>query len=287
MGDNMAQWMSEWEKFSDDAIKDMKKYSDKTHEEREWMCYVYEQNGQYHLGNVTYGDESRIEVNPQAKAHQDALTDGLTNRKWTIHGHPLKDGKIYTGRQYFSSTDIVDEFIKCRDNDEYIVQYVVFPHQQIDDNTGKRVLHNRVRILVFPDRETVVAAMREASPGCDPYSINRESGQNHNVPDGAGGSTLANDAGADWFAFQEALGRRGYMGIVDLEGPQMGAEEYRADGILSPRTVNVLGLAAVGAVLWGVFKYNAQITKALSSDTVETVDGHPDKPEGFHFWRKD
>lgn len=90
------------------------------------MCYVYEKNGQYYLGNVTYGDESRIEVNPQAKAHQDALTDGLTNRKWTIHGHPLKDGKIYTGRQYFSSTDVVDEFIKCRDNDEYIVQYIVF-----------------------------------------------------------------------------------------------------------------------------------------------------------------
>jgi len=68
----MSQWQAEWNKFSADAIRDMKKYSDKTHEEREWMCYVYERDGQYFLGNVTYGDESRIEVNPQAKAHEDA-----------------------------------------------------------------------------------------------------------------------------------------------------------------------------------------------------------------------
>jgi len=165
------------------------------------------------------------------------------------------------------------------------VQYIVFPHQQIDDNTGKRVMHNRVRILVFPNSATVVAAMQQASPGCDPYAINRESGQNKNVPDGSGGSTLANDAGADWFAFQEALGQMGYMGIVDLEGPAMGAEEYHADGILSPRLVNVAGLTAVAAVVWGVIRYNRQIRQALSSESVETVDGHPDKPEGFHFWR--
>ena len=132
-------WIEEWNKFSDDAIKDMKKYSDKTHEEREWMCYVYEADGEYHLGNVTYGDESRIEVNPTAKHNEDALVNGLTNKKWTIHGHPLKDGKIYTGRQYFSSTDVLDEFIKCRDTNEYIVQYVVYPHQQLNDKDGKRV----------------------------------------------------------------------------------------------------------------------------------------------------
>tara|TARA_B100002019_G_scaffold35851_1_gene30017 strand:+ start:7582 stop:8421 length:840 start_codon:yes stop_codon:yes gene_type:complete len=278
----MSQWQAEWNKFSADAIRDMKKYSDKTHEEREWMCYVYERDGQYFLGNVTYGDESRIEVNPQAKAHEDALTEGLTNRKWTIHGHPLKDGKIYTGRQYFSSTDIVDEFIKCRDNNEYIVQYVVYPHQQLDTNTGKRVLHNRVRVLVFPDSDTVVRAMQQASPGCDPYSINRESGQNKNVPDGSGGSTLANDAGADWFAFQEVLGKMGYMGIVDLEGPAMGAEEYNSEGIVPTGLVNVVGVLAVGAVLLGVFRYNKQIKNAKFG--VETVEGNPE-PEGFHFWK--
>jgi len=201
---------------------------------------------------------------------------------WT----PLKDGKIYTGRQYFSSTDVVDEFIKCRDNDEYIVQYIVFPHQQIDDNTGKRVLHNRVRILVFPDADTVVRAMQQSSPGCDPYSINRETGQNKNVPDGNGGSTLSNDAGADWFAFQEALGQMGYMGIVDLEGSAMGAEEY-SSGSISPRFVSALGLATVAAVIAGVVRYHSQIKTALSSENVETVDGHPETPEGFHFWRKD
>jgi hypothetical protein len=123
--------------------------------------------------------------------------------------------------------------------------------------------------------------MQQASPGCDPYSINRESGQNKNVPDGSGGSTLANDAGVDWFAFQEVLGKMGYMGIVDLEGPSKGAEEYRAEGILPTRLVNVAGLLAIGAVLVGVLRYNKQVTTAKA---VETVDGNPE-PEGFHFWK--
>ena len=58
------------------------------------------------------------------------LSESESQRKWTIHGHPLKDGKIYTGRQYFSSTDILQEFVKSRDNNEKVVQYVVYPHQQ-------------------------------------------------------------------------------------------------------------------------------------------------------------
>jgi len=281
--------MEEWTKFSDDAIKDMKKHSDNTHEEREWMCYVYEENGKYYLGNVTYGDESRIEVNPVAKTNEDALVNGLRNKKWTIHGHPLKDGKIYTGRQYFSSTDVIDEFIKCRDSDEYIVQYIVYPHQQLDDATGKRVLHNRVRVLVFPDSATIVEAMKKASPNADPFAITKESGQNHSVPDGNGGSTLANDAGVDWFAFQEVLGDMGWMGIVDIEGPQYGAESYNAEGdLLSRRNiVTAGGITAMLAVLYGVIRYNQQINDALSNSfNVETVDGNPEEPEGFHWWQK-
>ena len=280
-------WKNEWDKFSEDAIKDMKKYSDKTHEEREWMCYVYEENGKYELGNVTYGDESRIEVNPTAKHNEDALVNGLRNKKWTIHGHPLKDGKIYTGRQYFSSTDVLDEFIKCRDNNEYVVQYVVYPHQQLNDNDGKRVLHNRVRVLVFPDTNTIVEAMKKASPNSDPYAITRESGQNHSVPDGNGGTTLANDAGVDWFAFQEVLGEMGWMGIVDIEGPQHGAESYSAEGDLLSRSnmVTALGLASISAVIYGVARYNNQVSKTLSKFGVETVEGNPDKPEGFHWWK--
>ena len=281
-------WKEEWNKFSGDAIKDMKKHSDNTHEEREWMCYVYEQDGGYELGNVTYGDESRIEVNPTAKTSEDALVNGLKHKKWTIHGHPLKDGKIYTGRQYFSSTDVIDEFIKCRDNDEYIVQFVVYPHQQVDDNTGSRVLHNRVRVLVFPDSATVVEAMQKASPNCDPYGISRESGQNHSVPDGNGGTTLANDAGADWFAFQEVLGDMGWMGIVDIEGPEYGAESYQAEGdMLSRRNiVTAVGLASIAAVIFGVARYNNKVSNALAKFGVETVEGSTEELEGFHWWKK-
>lgn len=285
----MSVWLDEWNKFSEDAVKDMKKYSDRTHEEREWMCYVYEKDGRYELGNVTYGDESRIEVNPVAKHNEDALANGLTNKQWTIHGHPLKDGKIYTGRQYFSSTDVVDEFIKSRDNDEYIVQFVVYPHQQLDTNTQERVLHNRVRILVFPNRQTIVEAMGRASPGSDPNAISKESGQNHSVDDGGGGTTLKNDAGVDWFQFQEELGKMGFMGIVDLEGPVAGAESYKAEGeLMSNRNMmTLMGVAGIAAVVFGVLRYNKEITSKLtkmrSRNNVETIDDFGS--EDTHWWK--
>ena len=54
-------WRKEWDKFSQDAIEEMKKYSDQTHLHREWMSYVYEVDGKYELGEPSYGDESRIE----------------------------------------------------------------------------------------------------------------------------------------------------------------------------------------------------------------------------------
>ena len=285
----MSMWMEEWQKFDESALKDMKRYSDKTHEEREWMCYVYEKDGRYYLGNVTYGDESRIEVNPTAKHNEDALRNGLTDKKWTIHGHPLKDGKIYTGRQYFSSTDLIDEFIKSRDNNEYIVQYVVYPHQQLDTNTGKRVLHNRVRIVVFPDRNTIVEAMRRASPNADPMAITKQSGQNQSVPDGNGGTTLENEAGVDWFQFQEELGKVGCMGIIDLEGPSHGAESFKAEGDLLTRRniVTVVALAGIAAVVTGVVRFNAQISEKLKKNrdakAVETIDDY--SSEDTHWWK--
>ena len=219
-------WKEEWTKFTPEAIEEMKEYSDQTHLHREWMSYVYEKDGRYHLGKPSYGDESRIEVNPNEKAKEDS-SKGLSEseRKWTIHGHPLKDGKIYTGRQYFSSTDILQEFVKSRDNDVKVVQYVVYPHQQ--ESNGKKVIHNRVRILVFPNRSTIVKAMKMAHPNMTDeqvMAISEKNGYNKNAVDGS----LKNEAGVDWFAFQEALGKLGYMGIIDIEGPKNGATEVDA-----------------------------------------------------------
>ena len=275
MVDIMSKWMTEWERFSEDAIKDMKKYSDRTHEEREWMCYVYEKNGQYYLGNVTYGDESRIEVNPQAKAHQDALTDGLTNRKWTIHGHPLKDGKIYTGRQYFSSTDICGEFINSRDGDERVVQFLVYPHQQLDTTTGRKVIHNRVRTLVFPNRQLLIEAMSRSNPGVDAMSITRETGQNTNAADGS----PVNEAGVDWFALQDTLGEMGYMGIVDLEGPTAGSVHFKSENLLF-RNLASAGLITVGLV--GLVWWNSKRSDSESGTFGAEVEVIDDRDK---FWK--
>lgn len=243
-------WKQEFNRFSADALKEMKTYSDNTNEEREWMCYVYlDDDGRYQLGLPDYGGESAIKVSPQSKMAQDRLRKGLHNKKWTIHGHPLKDGKIYTGRQYFSSTDILGEFMKSRDNNEYVVQYVVYPHQQ--ESNGEKVIHNRVRILVFPNREVLWKAMKMSHPNMTEEqfnSINESNGYNKNAVDGS----LKNDAGVDWFAFQEALGKLGYMGIMDIEGPKGGITVDAADTMFvqnaDSMSVNwaIIGLLAIG-----------------------------------------
>jgi len=247
----------------------------------------------YRLGEPSYGSESRIEVNPEAKATEDRLTEGLRkeNRKWTIHGHPLKDGKIYTGRQYFSSTDLVNEFCHARDNDERVVQFLVYPHQQLDTTTGAKVIHNRCRILVFPDRATLRAAMSESNPGVDFDSITPQSGQNQQVPDGNGGMTLRNESGVNWFEFQEALGRRGQMGIVDIEGPT-GGIVYHSEGFLSglrnasPFRLAGLGIGLVAAALLGRRLFQQLAPGSVAGVTTVAGAEGLSVEGGVHGWQR-
>ena len=277
-------WKEEWNKFTPEAIEEMKRYSDQTHLHREWMCYVYEKDGRYHLGEPSYGDESRIEVNPSEKAKEDS-SRGLSEsqRKWTIHGHPLKDGKIYTGRQYFSSTDILQEFVKSRDNNEKVVQYVVYPHQQ--EKQGQKVIHNRVRILVFPNREVIVKAMKMAHPNMTDeqiMAISEENGYNKNAVDGS----LKNDAGVDWFKFQEALGKLGYMGIIDIEGPKGGKQVDAADTMFIQKSENVKSMIPLGILILGVIgvaKYYFT-GSVLNADEI-TQEGFDADFETHHFWK--
>ncbi len=212
-------WLQEWQKFTPQAIEEIKSHNDDTHLEKEWMSYVYEKNGRYYIGKASMGDESAISVIPAEKTAVDAATKGLSpnQKKWTIHGHPLKDGKIYNGRQYFSSVDLIDEFLEVRDSDKNggrsrIVQYIVYPHQQKEGS--KEVIHNRVRVLVFPDSKTIVKAMKQSNLSVDPFAITRDNGMNKSDSNG----TTMNDMNIDWFRFQEALGKMGQMGIVDIEG---------------------------------------------------------------------
>ncbi len=235
----------------------------------------------YQMGSPSYGSESRIEINPASKAAQDFAFRGLhkKNRRWTIHGHPLKDGKIYTGRQYFSSTDLLQEFIRARDNDEYVVQYLVYPHQQIDTTTGKKVIHNRVRTLIFPGREKTVAAMRASGSKIDPMAINVQNGQNRSEPDGNGGTKLVNDAGVDWFNFQEELGKKGYMGIVDIEGPN-GGRKFRSEGMGVVNFAGLATMAGIGLLLWWA---NKSMKTGAAAESVEVVDSYAVEG-GRHWW---
>ena len=277
-------WKEEWTKFTPEAIEEMKEYSDQTHLHREWMSYVYEKDGRYHLGKPSYGDESRIEVNPTEKAREDS-SKGLSEgqRLWTIHGHPLKDGKIYTGRQYFSSTDILQEFVKARDGDEKVVQYVVYPHQQ--EGQGQKIIHNRVRILVFPNRSTIIKAMKMAHPEMTDeqiMAISENNGYNKNAVDGS----LKNEAGVDWFAFQEALGKLGYMGIIDIEGPSGGTKVDAADTMFEQnaevtKSPYLLIIGAIGILALGKWWFTG---KVLGADYT-TQDGFDSEFETKHFWK--
>jgi len=274
------QFMQEWNKFSQDAIEEMKNYSDETHLHREWMSYVYDVNGEYHLGDASYGDESRIEIDPNSKTKEDSRKKGFnaSQRKWTIHGHPLKDGKIYTGRQYFSSTDILGEFIRSRDNDEYVVQFVVYPHQQ-----GKEI-HNRCRVLIFPNRETLIKAMQDSHPNMSReqiMAISEQNGYNKNATDGS----LQNEAGVDWFAFQESLGKMGHMGIIDIEGPQ-GGKTIKASPTkhMKAESIRSSPLLSLGIALAGVFVLHR--TGVLSKMKGMTVDGFGADFETPHHWKR-
>tara|TARA_R110002020_G_scaffold157312_3_gene340019 strand:- start:9685 stop:10512 length:828 start_codon:yes stop_codon:yes gene_type:complete len=267
----MKPWQEEWTKFSEDAIEAMKSYSDETNEHKEWMTYVYDVDGTYELGGVSYGGQSRIEVSPQEKASQDKLLKNLNvaDRKWTIHGHPLKDGKIYTGRQYFSSTDICREFVKSRDNNEYIVQFLVYPHKQMDNRTGQEVFHNRVRILVFPNKDIIMKAMKASNPQVNAESLTVESGQNSQVKQPDGSVKLQNESGVDWFAFQEALGRMGYMGIVDLEGGANGSRYFNSEGRIM--IGNLGGVLGILGIIWALSQINKNPIQK-SAEHISIVD---------------
>ena len=192
-------------------------------------------------------------------------------RKWTIHGHPLKDGDIYNGRQFFSSTDIINEFIQSRDNDEYIVQFLVHPHQQVDKTTGETVIHNRVRTLVFPGRDVVVSAMKKSNPSVDPYSITVENGTNQSM-----GGGLSNEIGVDWFAldgapsFQKTMEDMGYVSVMDLEGPgaETKASETLTTSTLMKSARRGIPLAIAGALI-AMFWMNVRKDEELDEGTTD------------------
>ena len=55
-------WKTEFAKFTDASIEEMKRHSDDTHLEREWMTYIYEEDYGIMISNgnmpVLYRDES-------------------------------------------------------------------------------------------------------------------------------------------------------------------------------------------------------------------------------------
>ena len=173
--------------------------------------------------------------------------------------------------------------MKSRDNNEKIVQYVVYPHQQ--ESNGQKVIHNRVRILVFPSRDVLWKAMKMSHPEMTEeqfMAISEDNGYNKNAVDGS----LKNEAGVDWFQFQEALGKLGYMGIIDIEGPKGGKQIDAADTMFVQNTEykkSVIPMVVFGLGLVAVLKYYLT-GSVLNADEI-TQDGFDADFETHHFWK--
>ena len=114
-------------------------------------------------------------------------------------------------------------------------------------------------------------------------AISEQNGYNKNATDGS----LKNEAGVDWFAFQEALGKLGYMGIVDIEGPKGGKSVEAADTMFMQnaesggKNMLMLGLVALG--LAAIVKW--KITGTILNADYTTHEGFGADFESRHFWK--
>ena len=114
-------------------------------------------------------------------------------------------------------------------------------------------------------------AMKMSNPHVNPMEITVESGQNHQVKKPDGSMSLENKSKVNWFSFQEALGKLGYMGIVDIEGPKQGSVVYMSEG--KKLASNLGGFALIGLVAMSLFKLNkGSKSKGMDAESVEVID---------------
>ena len=140
-------------------------------------------------------------------------------------------------------------------------------------------MHNRCRILIFPNRETIVRAMQDSNPQADPYVISVANSTNKSVKLDDGSTTLKNELEVDWFKFQESLGRMGFMGIVDIEGPADGSVAYKSEGL--GKKGELLGVIIFGSLALYMFhRFNMLPPQPFFA---EVVDDFGAECEGHYF----
>jgi len=114
-------------------------------------------------------------------------------------------------------------------------------------------------------------------------AISEKNGYNKNAVDGS----LKNEAGVDWFAFQEALGKLGYMGIIDIEGPTNGATKVDAADTMFVQNAEMtrnplyLALGIMGVLALGKWWMTG---KVLGADNI-VQEGFDADFEHKHFWK--
>jgi len=226
-------------RFSPESLAKIKQRNDKNSGKREWLANVYLVGGRYELGEPTYGDYNGIQVSPSNILATDtnvcqleqksamAASPDACNREGqlvsTIHMHPIRTLAEENRRQHFSGVDIASEYCKSRDNNEEVVLFLTYP----DLSWTKRT--NKVKAIVFPNRDVTVKAMAASNPGVDPMSI-----------------TVEGRDKVDWIKYQDELEKMGYIEEIDIE------QAVGAPASLSLNLVGVVLLAAVWAAAWAV-----------------------------------
>ncbi len=139
-------------------------------------------------------------------------------------------------------------------------------------------MHNRCRILIFPNRETIVRAMQDSNPQADANLISVENSTNQTVKLDDGSTTLKNEMDVDWFKFQEALGRMGFMGIIDIEGPSSGSRAFESETLWDSKNLVGVGLILTigGLILSRMFGMKKSLMGA------EVVEGFGSDFEAYH-----
>lgn len=241
-------------RFNAEALSEIKKRNDKEGGRREWLANVYSLGGKYSLGEPKYGNYSGILVSPSEILTKDINVCKLSNNSKgdcehrpdqlvaTIHMHPIRTMAEEGRRQNFSGVDIASEYMKSRDEDKEVVLFLTYPSLGMTSRT------NKVKAIVFPNRDVTTKAMQMSNPGVDPHSVTVEN----------------RDRGIDWIKYQAALNELGYIEEIEIEN---------AVGAPATPNLNIVGGIIIVAVAIGGFLLWRQHVKSGELPQTEATGG--------------
>jgi len=235
-------------RFSKEALAEIMHRDNENGGKKEWLANVYDIDGKYTLGQPETGTYDNILVSPSGIMTRDInvckMSPGSNGEcdempkklVSTIHMHPIAVNDVggRNIRQMFSGDDIASEFVASRDEDVEKILFLTYPDRKFTQRS------NRLKVIVFPNKDVSVKAMQMSNPQLDPFKV--EVGDQQGQPTTPGGIGRKQ---VDWMKYQTALKELGYIEDIDIE-KTLGAPpsaNFQLYGII------ILAAVAVGGVL--------------------------------------